>query len=152
MHVHDINLEGHSASFLSSSAFQRQALIQLQRQKSASLITYQVRQKMLYAATRATLKKEFGGGHIKDEVFGTNKVSVVQRIPLEARACFPVISKKQTGIFLARLRNGQPSPNLCRSRLAGLRCFLHRVGGNWISLQGKGMFVPLPWVKTQAAL
>ncbi|XP_065547232.1 twinfilin-1 isoform X3 [Lathamus discolor] len=26
---------------------------------------------MLYAATRATLKKEFGGGHIKDEVFGT---------------------------------------------------------------------------------
>ncbi|KAL2103127.1 hypothetical protein ACEWY4_002295 [Coilia grayii] len=31
-----------------------------------------VRQKMLYAATRATLKKEFGGGHIKDEVFGTS--------------------------------------------------------------------------------
>nr|XP_020497987.1 WD repeat-containing protein 82-like [Labrus bergylta] len=30
-----------------------------------------VRQKMLYAATRATLKKEFGGGHIKDEMFGT---------------------------------------------------------------------------------
>ncbi|GLD64499.1 WD repeat-containing protein 82-like isoform X2 [Lates japonicus] len=30
-----------------------------------------VRQKMMYAATRATLKKEFGGGHIKDEVFGT---------------------------------------------------------------------------------
>ncbi|XP_028602930.1 twinfilin-1 isoform X2 [Podarcis muralis] len=35
-----------------------------------------VRQKMLYAATRATLKKEFGGGHIKDEVFGTNKEDV----------------------------------------------------------------------------
>ncbi|KAM6985524.1 twinfilin-1b [Aplochiton taeniatus] len=31
-----------------------------------------VRQKMLYAATRATLKKEFGGGHIKDEIFGTS--------------------------------------------------------------------------------
>ncbi|XP_007888471.1 twinfilin-2 isoform X1 [Callorhinchus milii] len=30
-----------------------------------------VRQKMLYAATRATVKKEFGGGHIKDELFGT---------------------------------------------------------------------------------
>ncbi|XP_019736625.1 twinfilin-2b isoform X1 [Hippocampus comes] len=30
-----------------------------------------VRQKMVYAATRATLKKEFGGGHIKDELFGT---------------------------------------------------------------------------------
>lgn len=29
---------------------------------------------MLYAATRATLKKEFGGGHIKDELFGTVKV------------------------------------------------------------------------------
>ena len=29
---------------------------------------------MLYAATRATLKKEVGGGHIKDEVFGTVKV------------------------------------------------------------------------------
>ncbi|KAJ8249999.1 hypothetical protein COCON_G00232150 [Conger conger] len=30
-----------------------------------------VRQKMLYAGTRSTLKKEFGGGHIKDEIFGT---------------------------------------------------------------------------------
>lgn len=29
---------------------------------------------MLYAATRATLKKEFGGGHIKDDIFGTSKV------------------------------------------------------------------------------
>ncbi|XP_064175672.1 twinfilin-1-like isoform X1 [Anguilla rostrata] len=35
-----------------------------------------VRQKMLYAATRATLKKEFGGGHIKDEVFGTTRDDV----------------------------------------------------------------------------
>ncbi|KAI4826107.1 hypothetical protein CesoFtcFv8_007248 [Champsocephalus esox] len=32
-----------------------------------------VRHKMLYAATRATLKKEFGGGHIKDEIFGNTK-------------------------------------------------------------------------------
>ncbi|XP_063072560.1 twinfilin-2-like [Engraulis encrasicolus] len=30
-----------------------------------------VRLKMVYAATRATLKKEFGGGHVKDELFGT---------------------------------------------------------------------------------
>lgn len=30
-----------------------------------------VRQKMLYAATRATLKLEFGGGLIKEEMFGT---------------------------------------------------------------------------------
>lgn len=34
----------------------------------------QVRHKMLYAATRATLKKEFGGGHIKDEISATAKV------------------------------------------------------------------------------
>ncbi|XP_037386110.1 twinfilin-2 isoform X2 [Talpa occidentalis] len=32
-----------------------------------------VRLKMLYAATRATVKKEFGGGYIKDELFGTVK-------------------------------------------------------------------------------
>ncbi|KAM9815056.1 twinfilin-1-like [Syngnathus typhle] len=32
-----------------------------------------VRNKMLFAATRATLKKEFGGGHIKDELFATTK-------------------------------------------------------------------------------
>lgn len=31
---------------------------------------------MLYAATRATLKTEFGGGHIKDEMFVTEKVGV----------------------------------------------------------------------------
>lgn len=35
-----------------------------------------VRHKMLYAATRATVKKEFGGGLIKDEVFGTVKDDV----------------------------------------------------------------------------
>lgn len=29
---------------------------------------------MLYAATRATVKKEFGGGHVKDEMFGTAEV------------------------------------------------------------------------------
>lgn len=37
-------------------------------------IGWQVRQKMLYAATRATVKKEFGGGHVKDELFGTVEV------------------------------------------------------------------------------
>ena len=30
---------------------------------------------MLYAATRATLKQEFGGGFIVDELFGNSKVS-----------------------------------------------------------------------------
>ncbi len=29
---------------------------------------------MLYAATRATLKFEFGAGHVKDEIFGTTPV------------------------------------------------------------------------------
>lgn len=29
---------------------------------------------MLYASTKATLKKEFGGGQIKHEIFGTQKV------------------------------------------------------------------------------
>ena len=29
---------------------------------------------MLFAGTKATLKQEFGGGHIKDELFGTNQV------------------------------------------------------------------------------
>ncbi|KAK7102433.1 twinfilin-1-like [Littorina saxatilis] len=33
----------------------------------------QVRDKMLYAATRATLKTEFGGGQIKEEMFGSVK-------------------------------------------------------------------------------
>ncbi|XP_054721658.1 twinfilin-2-like [Uloborus diversus] len=35
-----------------------------------------VRQKMLYASTKATIKKEFGGGQIKDEVFGTRREEV----------------------------------------------------------------------------
>uniref|UniRef100_UPI00358F8F42 twinfilin-1-like n=1 Tax=Myxine glutinosa TaxID=7769 RepID=UPI00358F8F42 len=35
-----------------------------------------VRLKMLYAGTRATVKKEFGGGHIKDELFGTAKEEI----------------------------------------------------------------------------
>lgn len=44
----------------------------------------QVRHKMLYAATRATLKKEFGGGHIKDEIFGTSKVGQVKGLLLSS--------------------------------------------------------------------
>jgi len=35
---------------------------------------------MVYAATRATLKKEFGGSHINDELFGT--VQVCRRVCL----------------------------------------------------------------------
>jgi len=36
----------------------------------------EVRQKMLYAGTRTTMKIEFGGGHISDEIFGTEKTDV----------------------------------------------------------------------------
>nr|XP_020453753.1 twinfilin-2 isoform X2 [Monopterus albus] len=35
-----------------------------------------VKQKMLYAATRATVKKEFGGGHLKYEMFGTTEEDI----------------------------------------------------------------------------
>jgi hypothetical protein len=38
-----------------------------------------VRLKMLYASTRATLRKEFGDFRIKYEVFGTNKVQFACR-------------------------------------------------------------------------
>ena len=33
---------------------------------------------MLYAATRATLKSEFGGGFIVEEIFGNSKVGWIQ--------------------------------------------------------------------------
>jgi len=33
-----------------------------------------VRQKMLYASTKATLKQEFGSGQIKEELHGTIEV------------------------------------------------------------------------------
>ena len=36
--------------------------------------TASVRNKMLYASTKATLKKEFGGGQIKDDLYGNMKV------------------------------------------------------------------------------
>lgn len=49
---------------------------------------------MLYAATRATLKKEFGGGHIKDEVFGTVKV---QNLCLCVFLCISKTPKTKTG-------------------------------------------------------
>ncbi|XP_057703167.1 twinfilin-2 [Corythoichthys intestinalis] len=35
-----------------------------------------VKDKMVYAATRATVKKEFGGGHVKYEMFGTMEEDV----------------------------------------------------------------------------
>lgn len=53
---------------------------------------------MVYAATRATLKKEFGGGHIKDELFGTlevgsnlwNETSLMSRCPARLTRRLPV--------------------------------------------------------------
>ena len=36
-----------------------------------------VKQKMLYASTRSTLKQEFGAGQIKDELFGTSKEDIM---------------------------------------------------------------------------
>ena len=35
-----------------------------------------IKHKMLYAATKSTLKLEFGAGHIKDELFGTSREDV----------------------------------------------------------------------------
>lgn len=39
-----------------------------------NILHLQVKRKMLFAATSATLKKEFGGGHLKEELFGSNTV------------------------------------------------------------------------------
>lgn len=39
--------------------------------------TAAIRQKMLYASTKATLKTEFGSAYIKDEINATAKVSNV---------------------------------------------------------------------------
>lgn len=59
---------------------------------------------MLYAATRATLKKEFGGGHLKDEISATTKVRVrtwpLQRSPAgraETCACLSQEEMSLTG-------------------------------------------------------
>uniref|UniRef100_A0A4W5LGI2 Twinfilin actin-binding protein 2a n=1 Tax=Hucho hucho TaxID=62062 RepID=A0A4W5LGI2_9TELE len=45
--------------------------IRVPRDKRQGSLIHPVRQKMLYSATIATVKKEFGGGHVKDEMFGT---------------------------------------------------------------------------------
>lgn len=41
--------------------------------------TASVRNKMLYASTKATLKKEFGGGQIKDDLYGNMKEDITFR-------------------------------------------------------------------------
>lgn len=40
--------------------------------------TAAIRQKMLYASTKATLKTEFGSAYIKDEVNATTKVRIME--------------------------------------------------------------------------
>lgn len=70
-----------------------------------------VREKMLYASTKATLKKEFGGGQISDEIFGTvtddislsgfkkHKDSKGQAAPLSfAEEELQMIRKKESGV------------------------------------------------------
>lgn len=61
-------------------------LVQLQKIGNFPQCSQKVRDKMLYAATRATLKKEFGGGHIKDEIFATAKVGAEEWL-WQSRVC-----------------------------------------------------------------
>ena len=44
-------------------------------EKTMHFNTFQVRDKMLYAATQSTMKQIFGGGLIKDDISGSVKVS-----------------------------------------------------------------------------
>ncbi len=39
-----------------------------------------VRNKMLYASTKATLKKEFGGGQVKEDLYGNMRVRTTKSI------------------------------------------------------------------------
>lgn len=76
----------------------------------------QVRLKMLYAATRATVKKEFGGGHIKDELFGTVKV-VPQARTLRAWTAEDGVGfrvTEQAGTRLGDAVGGLGEPRGCR--------------------------------------
>ncbi|KAG8232869.1 hypothetical protein J437_LFUL012485, partial [Ladona fulva] len=65
-----------------------------------------VRQKMLYASTKATLKQEFGGGQIKEEIHATVKVEEVtlngfKKHKASAKAPAPLTQAEEE---LARLR------------------------------------------------
>lgn len=96
----------------------------------------QVRLKMLYAATRATVKKEFGGGHVKDELFGTVKddlsLAGYQKHLSSCAAPAPLTSAERELQQIRINEVGAPGrararghvrprwPNLCS--LGGLRC------------------------------
>ncbi|KAM7294470.1 twinfilin-1 isoform X2 [Ixodes scapularis] len=72
-----------------------------------------VRQKMLYASTKATLKKEFGGGNISHELFGTNREEMrlpgVRRLLSTEAAPAPLTLAEQE---LNVIRKGEASANV----------------------------------------
>ncbi|XP_044742678.1 twinfilin [Chrysoperla carnea] len=61
--------------------------------------TATVREKMLYASTKATLKQEFGTGYIKEEIHGTTlddvTLSGYQRYKTSAKAPAPLTSREE---------------------------------------------------------
>ncbi|XP_030812505.1 twinfilin-2 isoform X2 [Camarhynchus parvulus] len=83
-----------------------------------------VRLKMLYAATRATVKKEFGGGHIKDEMFGTVKEDVslsgYQKHVSSCSAPAPLTAAEQELQQIRINEVGVLHPCLCSSRVLQL--------------------------------
>lgn len=119
---------------LSSHLYEQQVQLQLLSRlcvqhwsESACLCAlqrFQVRQKMVYAATRATLKKEFGGGHIRDEIFGTVEVGYTL---CEQQMCRRV---DQTGSSLCRTTfairdtcdTPPPAPPRLRSQWSSRNC------------------------------
>lgn len=50
--------------------------------------TAPVRQKMLYASTKATLKLEFGSGDIKEELHATTLVSLLNNFNISPKFLF----------------------------------------------------------------
>ena len=65
--------------------------------------TASVRNKMLYASTKATLKKEFGGGQIKDDLYGNMKVffyKTLTRLLTIIRICQTTVNIDDTKYFL----------------------------------------------------
>ncbi|CAN7942906.1 unnamed protein product, partial [Ixodes hexagonus] len=68
---------------------------------------------MLYASTKATLKKEFGGGHISHELFGTSREEMrlagVRRLLSTEAAPLPLTQAEQE---LHVIRRGEASANV----------------------------------------
>ena len=52
---------------------------------------------MLYASTKATFKKEFGQGQIKDEYFASMRVSFSLRIYIISQTILTAWIKKKSG-------------------------------------------------------